>query len=475
VGDVTRPVPPHDVGAEQALIGAAILDATVLERVHVDAPDFYRPAHETLWRAIGKLNGEHPDRARGVLDLLRGAGELERVGGGAYIHTCVEACITEAAAEQYARVVRQHARRRRVIEALTRGLQQVTSAPDDDVDAPGYEAMAGLEAVLGDEQPGILDQLRQLRAALVDTEGLDTIPPPEPLVEGIFDRDSLVWLQGKSGHGKSFLGVDLAGCVGTGHHWHGRAVHQGTVLYIAAEGVSGMRQRVRAWEKSYGRPMLGVRWLPLPVQASNTAEWSALIDLAAEIGPELVIVDTQARVTVGMEENAAKDMGVFVDKLEKLRHATHAAVLVLHHIGRSGDHMRGSTSLEGAADTVLSVAKDDAEITLSNPKQKNAEEFADIHLRLQPFRDSAVLMPSTAGAGGAARRGGAAWKMAEKWWAEVGPDPMSESKLVDAGIATKPTFYRNVKSLVDAGIVHKDTKSRPYTTYALVRDPNGED
>jgi hypothetical protein len=52
---------------------------------------------------------------------------------------------------------------------------------------------------------------------------------------------------------------------------------------------------------------------------------------------------------------------------------------------------------------------------------------------------------------------------------------VTETKLVGAGVATKPTFYRNVKTLVSAGIARKDTDTHSYITDALVSDPNGEE
>jgi hypothetical protein len=306
-----------------------------------------------------------------------------------------------------------------------------------------------------------------LRDALVDTHGLDTIPEPEPLIDGVIYRNSLVWLHGKSGHGKSFLATDIAGCVGTGHHWHGRAVHRGKVLYIAAEGVNGMKWRVRAWEESYGRDMDNVIWLPRAVQAGAEGQWASLIDLIGEFAFELIVIDTQARVTVGMEENAAKDMGIFVDRLEWLRRASGACILVVHHIGRSGEHMRGSTALDGAADTNMSVTKDDVEITVTNPKQKNAEPFDDIQLKLVPVGDSAVLMPSD-GKGGI--QATAAFRTAVKWWATFRDDRVSVSKLAKAEVGHERTLYRHVHDLVDRGLA-EPVEFGGHKFYRLRYDP----
>ena len=117
--------PPHDADAERALVGAAILDPTVPARVNINAADFYRPAHEIMWKALVTLNGDTPDRARGLLDLIRENKDLTRIGGGAYIIACVEAGAIPSAAEQYARVVEQTARKRHILEALARAEQRV--------------------------------------------------------------------------------------------------------------------------------------------------------------------------------------------------------------------------------------------------------------------------------------------------------------------------------------------------------------
>ena len=82
------------------------------------------------------------------------------------------------------------------------------------------------------------------------------------------------------------------------------------------------------------------------------------------------VIDTQARVTVGADENSAVDMGHLVVAADKVRAATGACVLFLHHEARAGENMRGSTALEGAAATLLRVAKDGSRVELTNPKQR---------------------------------------------------------------------------------------------------------
>lgn len=294
--------------------------------------------------------------------------------------------------------------------------------------------------------------LDQLRAALLDTDGLDEIPEPSPLVTGILFRNSLAWLYGKPGHGKSFVALDIAGCVGSGETWQGNPTAAGTVLYLVAEGGSGVRWRVRAWEQAMGLRMANVLFLPVAVQANGGAGWPALCELAAELKAVLVVLDTQARVTVGREENSSRDMGEFVDLAERLRIATGAAVLIVHHQGRGGEHLRGSTAMEGAATTLIRVEKDADEVVIRCDKQKDGPEFEPFKLRLIPTGSSAILS-LTDGSSNVHSGSPAVQRMLAAWWNSHETDAVSVTTLVDSQCCTKATFHRAKKDLLRAGII----------------------
>lgn len=226
------------------------------------------------------------------------------------------------------------------------------------------------------------ERLKALEAELLGTEDLDDIPALEPIIADLLFRDTLARVFGASGTFKSFTTLDFAGCVGTGKAWHGREAHQGTVIYLVAEGIKGIRKRVRAWEQHYGIRMTGVRFLPRPVQAMDP-EWLVLIELCRRTQPALIIVDTQARVTVGVEENSATEMGRVVDRMEQLRAASQACVLLVHHTGHDSDRGRGSTAVKGALQTEIGVTRKgknlhDITVTISTGKQKDDEELGDI-------------------------------------------------------------------------------------------------
>jgi replicative DNA helicase len=111
--------PPHNLEAEEAVLGAVLTAGRLLAEVTavLEEADFYRPAHRTIWRAILRLadRGQPTDPVT-VLAELDHTGELADVGGGPFLHTLLEAVPTVANASHYAHLVAECARRRRVID-----------------------------------------------------------------------------------------------------------------------------------------------------------------------------------------------------------------------------------------------------------------------------------------------------------------------------------------------------------------------
>lgn len=233
-----------------------------------------------------------------------------------------------------------------------------------------------------------IDPVDALLACFLDRDALDRIPPPRPLIQDLLDLDSESWIIGAPGGFKSFVALDQACHVSAGKPWRGRAVTQGNVLYVVAEGAKSLTLRVRAWEETYGHRVENVRFLPKPVQVKDgdtdrTGKpghaWRVLVEAARRIRPVLVILDTQARITVGLEENSNTSMGVLVEAVRLLKEATGACVLVVHHTGRNGEDARGASALDGAQDTEIRVDRPDKgremlTAVISIDKQKDGAE-----------------------------------------------------------------------------------------------------
>ena len=112
--------------------------ASVLEILEAD--DFYKPAHVEIYEAILALfgRGSAPD-AITVAEELKRRDSLDRIGGKPYIHGLLEAYPTASSAARYARIVEEHARLRRLVEAGNL-VQEIGFSIPEDVDAAVDEA-----------------------------------------------------------------------------------------------------------------------------------------------------------------------------------------------------------------------------------------------------------------------------------------------------------------------------------------------
>lgn len=347
---------------------------------------------------------------------------------------------------------------RRVEEFVPLDLDTGQSAADESQDGPteshGVPGEGGTP-----ESPLVAARAAQIRAALLDSEGMDALPPAEPLIEGMLYLDSLAWLHGKPGHGKSFVALDWAAHVAHGVPWEGHETVRGRVLYLVAEGTSGMAQRKSAWEAVHGHRM-DVTFLPMAVQFMSHTDVEAFAQVVAELRPALVVIDTQARVTVGADENSSQDMGRFVAAADEIRQASRACVLLVHHESRTGDTLRGSTAMEGAATSVIRATKDGSLIRLDNPKQKDAPPFDPMLLDLTPVDitlrgeqlQSAVLKSHGTG-GTTASLTDSESQILDAMWDSFGTTGASATNLREVSGISKSSFYRSVNRLLKRGLL----------------------
>jgi hypothetical protein len=140
VASVSERIPPHNNEAEESILGAMLLSADALERARslLAATDFYRPAHRTIFEAIGALHdaGEPADPVT-LGARLRDAGQLADVGGAPFLLTLIETVPTTANVGHYARIVKQASTLRMLIDTGTRITQLGYQTPQDTQRAVG--------------------------------------------------------------------------------------------------------------------------------------------------------------------------------------------------------------------------------------------------------------------------------------------------------------------------------------------------
>src|SRR5215469_5465576 len=135
-GEEFERTPPHDLAAEQCVLGGMLMSKDAISDVlEVIRPaDHYRPAHQLVHEVIIDLysRGEPADPVT-VANELTKRGEIARVGGAPYLHTLMACVPTAANAGYYARIVRERAILRRLVEVGTR-IVQLGYSGDGDAD-----------------------------------------------------------------------------------------------------------------------------------------------------------------------------------------------------------------------------------------------------------------------------------------------------------------------------------------------------
>lgn len=225
--------------------------------------------------------------------------------------------------------------------------------------------------------------------AWINDAEMAVMPAPDYLIDEILVSGTAAALVGASGLGKTFVALDIAFAVATGTPWHGFGVRQGSVAYILAEGLGGLRQRVLAWRLDRQMPdgvPAGVHFWDKAVQLAHFPDRAEFLVQLNTIKPKpaLIVVDTLARCFVGMDENAAGDMGKFVEGVDTLR-AGGTTVLVVHHEGHTPGRERGSSALRGAVDAIIYAEKAEHPrgLLLRSLKQREGEPWEPLELRMR--------------------------------------------------------------------------------------------
>jgi replicative DNA helicase len=167
--------PPHDIAAEQCVLGGMLLSKDAISDVlEVIRPhDHYRPAHQLVHEVILDLYGRgEPADAVTVAAELTKRGDIGRMGGAPYLHTLIASVPTAANAGYYARIVRERAILRRLVEVGTR-IVQLGYSGDGDADELLDRAEAEVYGVadrrvsedylaLSEIMPGALDEIEAI-------------------------------------------------------------------------------------------------------------------------------------------------------------------------------------------------------------------------------------------------------------------------------------------------------------------------
>ncbi len=248
---MTLHVPPHDLDAEQAVLGSMMVNTGACDTVIdiVGPEDFYRDAHASIFRKISELRlaGQEPD-----ITTVSGAfteDELEAAGGRGFVCAMAEHVPAASNALHYARIIVNLALRRRLVRAG----QEITEAAYNNVDADGVQdrAEALLSATRGREAEDGLTPMPELlcvaEARVYDAaRGKKLCGRPTHLkglneLVGGFEPGSYIVLAARPSMGKSLLAMNIA------RHY---AAEQHVLFFSAEMSKEEMVDRLLACEAS---------------------------------------------------------------------------------------------------------------------------------------------------------------------------------------------------------------------------------
>ena len=246
----------------------------------------------------------------------------------------------------------------------------------------GMPRFASPQSAIADPGAANTNSGRSAPMMLLTLDDLRREPAPDWLIEDVLVQNSFAVLFGAPASYKTFAALSMACSIATGVPWFGSAVQKAPVVYVAAEGSGGLLKRVDAWERAHGAHPDDLLIVTKPVHLLQAQSVFDLIHAIAETGrpPGLIVIDTLARCFQGGDENSARDVGLLVGAVDHIRNRTSAALILLHHQTKATGMLRGSTALDGAADTILSANVASGGVRLSCAKQKEAEPFPAFRL-----------------------------------------------------------------------------------------------
>lgn len=377
--DVARlRIPPHSIEAEQSVLGSLLLDNAAFATIAdvLIAADFYRHEHRTIFTALKTmLVAKQPVDEITLYERLEADGDAEKIGGIAYLNALSQSVPSALHVQRYAEIVRERA----ILRATIAAADEITAAAFRN--APIDQLLDDAKLAFGriDERRGpganrlpllALPQLRQASASI------------SWVVKHIVPAESIGMLFGASGTFKSFIALDFALHVVHGLPWMGRRTTKGTVLYIAAEGGTGLWKRVAAWHRSRRIHWDKADFYVVPCALDLRTDAWRVVEAAQAVGvsPSVVVVDTLSQTYAG-EENSANEMAAYMRELgSRFRQLWHCAVLLIHHTGHQvTERPRGSSAIRANLDFMFGVFRDEKEMlaTLTCSKQKEQDSFAD--------------------------------------------------------------------------------------------------
>src|SRR5476649_2658436 len=408
---------PHNLEAERSVLGAILLhnDAFNLAAEVIDSNDFFRDAHRRIFDKMVKLSerGDAIDLVTLKEELGR-SGELDEVGGPAYISALVDGVPRHTNVEHYARIIKEKATLRNLIFSANKILATAYAA-EDDADLILDQAESAIFKIADDKVRDGFVSLRDLAQGSLDT--IEKLHSRKELVTGVptgftdldemtagLQAGDLVIIAARQSMGKTSLALNMAQHVGTktdmtvGVFSLEMSKEQLFLRMLTGEA------RIDAHRLRGG--FLGERdWGRLSQAIGTLSESKIFIDdtpsigvlemrakcrrLASEHGLHLVIIDyVQLMQGRGKFENRTLEVASISRSLKGLAKELNVPVIALSQLSRApetrSDHrpqlsdLRESGALEQDADVVMFIFREEQYRDADGQPNQAAEGVAEI-------------------------------------------------------------------------------------------------
>lgn len=395
---MTDNLPPQNIEAEQAVLGAIFLNTDALADAmeYVEADDFYRRAHQILFQAMVDLNND--SEAIDVLTVqnyLTTNNQLDDVGGVAYIAELATSVPTAANAGYYAKIVEEKSMLRRLISTAT---NIITQANNGDDDVPSLLDSAERQIMDVSERRN-RSGFREIKDVLNETlSDIDRLSQQSEDITGLptgyreFDKmtaglqpDNLIILAARPAVGKTAFALNIAQNVAT-------STDTSVAIFSLEMSAESLVNRMLCAEGSINANHLRTgqldegEWQNLIVAMGALSNTSIFIDdtpgikmaeirakcrrLAKEKGNlGLVVIDYLQLIEGSNKESRQQEVSEISRQLKKLAKELSVPILALSQLSRGVEQrqdkrpvlsdIRESGSIEQDADIVAFLYRDD--------------------------------------------------------------------------------------------------------------------
>lgn len=407
----------HNLDAERSVLGGILVNREQLDlaRSIVRAEDFFRVAHQQVFRAILTLAERKitPDIVT-VADYLTQAGAIEDCGGVVYVASLVDGVPSSVNVPMYARIVKDHATKRALIAVAHQVIasasttaaesQEVLDAAESALTSIAMQQATQLQggAVLSSEASAFLEDVSARKSQQRLTGLTSGIRDLDALTDG-FQPGDLIVLAGRPSQGKTALALQLALACEAPAAFFSLEMRRAQLAVRALAWLA----RIDGWALRTGRLHSG-DYAKVSDALTALAESGLAIDDASDLtvwqirskarrwradhGLGLVVVDYLQLVTPPREKGAQRNREQEVAKMSRafkgLAKDLHVPVIVLAQLNRGVESrtdavpklsdLRESGAIEQDADIVLFLhrpsgasVKDEGEAHIIVAKHRN--------------------------------------------------------------------------------------------------------